>query len=134
MQASQIDDYVLPRLRTTDQQVTGGRFIERFGPITHRTGNQAALAVMANASTARPTHWNIAGFRELEQILVFCIPPDRDAATCERDLRPLPRGSCGQVGGALWFSRYTRRQRFTGPKDFLMHSLAGNAPGGKTSS
>src|ERR1044072_2463753 len=132
MPASQIDDDAFLRLRTADQQVPGGSLIERFGSITHRTGNQAALAIVANARTARPTNGNVAGFRELEQILIFCIPSNSEAATRKRDLRPLARGSCRRMNWARSFSSYARRQGFTRAEDFFMYAVSSDAPGSES--
>src|SRR5215831_7142618 len=93
----QIDEAIFLGLGTEDKKVTAGGLVGWFGLISHRTGNEAALAIVANAGTARPTNGNIAGFRQLEEILIFCIPSNREAATCKRHLRPVTRGPCRGV-------------------------------------
>ena len=87
---SQVDNDLLPRLRTADQQSARARRVERVGSITHRAGNQPALAIVADARPARPPYRDVAGLRQLEQTLVFFIPSDGEATTkCERNPWPL---------------------------------------------
>ena len=88
---------------------------------------------MANAGSARPPYGDVAGLRQLEQVLEFCIPSDSDAATRERNLGPLARGSCWRVGWAHRRSGYAWSHGFTRAKNFHVHAIGGDTPGSKTS-
>jgi hypothetical protein len=61
-----VNDRVFPGMRAANQYVSGRRRFERLGIILHRSGNQAAFAVVANARPTRPTNRNVTGFREIE--------------------------------------------------------------------
>ena len=61
-----VNDRVFPRPRAANQYVSGRWRFERLRIILHRSGNQPAFAIVADARPARPTNGNVAGFRELE--------------------------------------------------------------------
>ena len=87
---------------------------------------------MANTGSARPPYGDVAGLRQLEQTLVFFIPSDGEAATSERNLGPLARGSCWRVDWAHSRIGYAWSHGFTRTKNFHVHALTGDAPGRKT--
>ena len=89
---------------------------------------------MANTGPARPPYGDVAGLRQLKQTLVFFIPSDGDAATCEGDLRSLARRSRWRVGWAHRCIGYAWSHGFTRAKNFQVHAVGGDAPRRKTNS
>ena len=70
MRASQINDDVLNRLRAAGEEIALGRPVERLRSVDDRPGHEPALAVVADASPAGPTHRNVTRLSQFEQTLV----------------------------------------------------------------
>src|ERR1700733_14851609 len=75
--SSQVDLYLARWLRTANQHAACGRRLQRVRVILNRASYQGAFAGVADARTARPLHWNVAGLREFQQALESRIPRDR---------------------------------------------------------
>ena len=63
---SQIEDDLFVRLRAADEQVTVGRWLQRFGLVSRGARNQSAFTGVAHARAARPSHSYIASLSQFE--------------------------------------------------------------------
>src|SRR4051795_12331101 len=85
MRASQINDDVLNRLRAAGEEIARGRLVERLWSVHDRPGHEPALAVVADASPAGPTHRNVTRLGQLQETLVSGrIPMRGDSAPGKR--------------------------------------------------
>src|SRR6188472_1303602 len=85
MRASQINDDVLNRLRAAGEEIALGRPVERLRSVDDRPGHEPALAVVADASPAGPTHRNVTRLGQLQETLVSGrIPMRGDSAPRKR--------------------------------------------------
>ena len=85
---SKVDHEVIEWSRTADQDDSGCRAVQGLRLIGNVPGNQAALAVVADAAATRPPNGNVARFGELEKRLLRSTPAHRDAAAREGNQRP----------------------------------------------
>ena len=113
---------------TADERIAFGWRVQRLWGVGEFTSDQATFAVVAYARSARPTHRNGAGFRQLEQAAEAGVPWDSETASQERHDRPAARRtvrtmrqSCGHTGDA-W------RESGRGPEQFDVDPRPGNAP------
>src|SRR6476620_1028923 len=77
MRASQINDDVVNRLRAAGEEIALGRLVERLRSVHDGAGHETALAVVADASPAGPTHRNVTRLSQFEQTLVSGRVPMR---------------------------------------------------------
>src|SRR3954453_3193379 len=77
MRASQINHDVVNRLRAAGEEIALGRLVERLRSVHDRPGHETALAVVADASSAGPTHRNVTRLSELQETLVSGRVPMR---------------------------------------------------------
>src|SRR5215467_4834384 len=80
---SHVQDNILGRPATTNQNVPTRGGLNRLGLIIHRTRDQSGLAGMTYARAARPFRWNVARFGQFQQALVARSPEDRQAGSCK---------------------------------------------------
>ena len=125
---SEIEDHVSGGPRAADEQAAGRGWVERLGVVAHRSRDEPALAVVADARAARPPDWHVAGFRELEQAPERWVPRDGEPAPGEGDERSRSRRSEGWVRSAGGSGRDPRRHRLAGPEHLGMDPAAGDAP------
>ena len=104
-----------------DERVAFGWRVQRLWRIGEFASDQATFAVVAYARSARPTHRNGAGFRQLEQAAEAGVPWDSETASHERHDRPAARRtvrtmrqSCGDAGDA-WCKSGRGPKQFDGP-------------------
>src|SRR5580692_12793837 len=67
-------------LGTTYEHVSGSGSLQRLRVTNNRSANQTGHAGMANPGSARPSHWNVARFRQFEQTRKLTIPRDGNPA------------------------------------------------------
>jgi hypothetical protein len=114
----QIDDHVTVRLRATHQQIAFGGPLQRLGLIPYSAADQTGLAHVADTSSARPLHTNIASFREIQQASKRRVPWHRETTSRKRDLRAQARCSGGNMGERpgsrfdAWCNRGARAKQF----------------------
>src|SRR5271166_2386984 len=129
---SEVYNYLLPRLAAANQDIAIGWGLKRFGPVAYRAGDQSTFARVADTRPARPSHGSIAGFRQLEQALVFRVPRDSKTTARKGDARSRAGRSGGLMGRSRGRSSHPGRYRLAGPKDLRMHSICTYAPSRKT--
>ena len=77
---SEVYNYLFMRLAAANEDIAVGGRLKRFGPVAYRAGDQSTFAGVADTRPARPSHGNIAGFRQLQQTLIFLVPRDDKTA------------------------------------------------------
>src|SRR5436309_10213768 len=80
-----------------DEDSSVGRRFEGFGTVSDLAGEQAALAVVADAVAAREADRHVAGFGEVEQARVLVVPPHGEVAAGEGDGRAGAGWAVGRV-------------------------------------
>src|SRR4051812_21501787 len=70
MARSQIEHDIAARLRAANEHVALGGLVQRLRSVDDRAGDQPALAVVANAASARPTHRDVARLGQFQDALI----------------------------------------------------------------
>src|SRR5215470_12987136 len=72
-------------LRATNKHISRCGLFEWLRMIANRSANQTCHASVADASPARPSHWNVTRFSEFEQTLELRVPGNGDPTPGERN-------------------------------------------------
>src|SRR5271165_3252531 len=119
---SEVYNYLFMRLAAANEDIAVGGRLKRFGPVAYRAGDQSTFAGVADARPARPSHGNIAGFRQLQQTLIFLVPRYDKTAARKGDRWSCARRSGRLMGCSRGRSSDARGYWLAGTKDFRMHS------------
>jgi len=72
-------------LRAADKHISVGGSVEWLWAVTNRTADQTSYARVTHPGPARPSHRNVAGFRQCQQTLELRIPCDGESTACKGD-------------------------------------------------
>ena len=117
--------------RAADEHAALGRRLERLDVVADVAGEQAALAVVADAVAAAEADRHVAGLGEVEQARVAVVPRHGEVAARERDDRPGARRAGGSVRGPVAGAHDARAVDGDGAEGLRRDPVGRHAAGGE---
>ena len=117
-----------PRPRTADQNITRRRRLNRLRAVINLSADHRTLACVTHPRAACPPYRDIERLGEFKQTPKFGVPPGRNSASHESNLRTR---SLQRPASFRWLTSpadHARRERLTGPESLAMDMLTIHAP------